>query len=111
MVRRLAQLVAQHGRPEQLRCDNGPEFVSATLVDWCEAQSIVLIWIQPGKPTQNAYAARLNGSFRCEVLDAYHFIPLRQVRHLLTEWMHDDNTLRSHQALGFLTPMAFKQAA
>ncbi|WP_414653902.1 hypothetical protein [Hymenobacter sp.] len=25
--------------------------------------------------------------------------------------MHDYNTLRPHQALGFLTPMEFKQAA
>ncbi|WP_414653921.1 integrase core domain-containing protein [Hymenobacter sp.] len=29
----------------------------------------------------------------------------------MTEWMHDYNTLRPHQALGFLTPMEFKQAA
>lgn len=111
VVRLLAQLVAQHGRPEKLRCDNGPEFISAMLSDWCAAQGIVLHWIQPGKPTQNAYVERFNGSFRREVLDAYLFTTLRQVRHLLAEWMHDYNTLRPHQALGFLTPMEFKQAA
>ncbi len=112
VVRLLAQLVEQHGRPAKLRCDNGPEFISAALGEWCEAQSIVLHWIQPGKPTQNAYVERFNGSFRREVLDAYLFTTLRQVRHqLLTEWMHDYNTLRPHQALGFLTPMEFKQAA
>jgi len=111
VVRLLAQLVEQHGRPEKLRCDNGPEFISAALGEWCEAQGIVLHWIQPGKPTQNAYVERFNGSFRREVLDAYLFTSLRQVRQLLTEWMHDYNTLRPHQALGFLTPMEFKQAA
>ena len=111
VVRLLAQLVEQHGRPEKLRCDNGPEFISAVLDEWCKAQGIVLHWIQPGKPTQNAYVERFNGSFRREVLDAYLFTTLRQVRHLLTEWMHDYNTLRPHQALGFLTPMEFKQAA
>lgn len=111
VVRLLGQLVEQHGRPEKLRCDNGPEFISAVLREWCETQGIVLHWIQPGKPTQNAYVERFNGSFRREVLDAYLFTTLRQVRHLLTEWMHDYNTLRPHQALGFLTPMEFKQAA
>ena len=81
------------------------------MCEWCEAQGIVLHWIQPGKPTQNAYVERFNGSFRREVLDACLFTTLRQVRHLLTEWMHDYNTLRPHQALGFLIPMKFKQAA
>jgi putative transposase len=111
VVRLLAHLVEQHGRPKKLRCDNGPEFISAALVEWCEAHRIELHWIQPGKPTQNAYVERFNGSFRREVLDAYLFTTLRQVRQLLAEWMHDYNTLRPHQALGFLTPMEFKQAA
>lgn len=111
VVRLLAQLVEQHGPPMQLRCDNGPEFISAALGEWGEAQGILLHWIQPGKATQNAYVERFNGSFRREVLDAYLFTTLRQVRRLLTEWMHDYNTLRPHQALGFLTPMEFKQAA
>ena len=108
VVRLLAQLVAQPGRPEKLRCANGPEFISAMLGDWCEAQGIVLHWIQPGKPTQNAYFERFNGSFRREVRDADLFTTLCQVRHLLAEWLHDYNTLRPHHALGFLTPMEFK---
>ena len=111
VVRLLTQLVEQYGRPAKLRCDNGPELISSALSEWCEAQGIALHWIQPGKPTQNAYIERFNGSFRREVLDAYLFTSLQQVRALLTEWMHDYNTLRPHQALGFLTPMEFKQAA
>ena len=108
MVRLLAQLVAQPGRPGKLRCANGPEFISAMLGDWCAAQGIVLHWIQPGKPTQNAYLERFNGSFRREVRDVDLFTTLCQVRHRLAEWLHDYNTLRPHQALGFLTPMEFK---
>ena len=96
MVRRLAQPVERHGRPEKLRCGNGPEFISVTLGDWCEAQGIILHLIQPGKPTQNAYMERFNGSFRREGLDAHLFTILSQVRHLLTEWMHDDNNLSPH---------------
>jgi putative transposase len=52
-----------------------------------------------------------DGWFRREVRDADLFTTLCQVRHRLAEWMHDYNTLRPHQALGFLTPLEFKQAA
>ena len=81
----MAQLVEQHGRPAKLRRDNGTEFISITLGGWWAAQDIVLPWIQPGKPTQTAYAERFNGALRREVLDAYLFITLRPVRYLLTE--------------------------
>jgi len=74
---------------DPLRYDNGPELISSALSEWCEDQGMVLHWIQPGKPTQNAYIERCNGSFRREVLDAYLFTSLQQVRQLLTEWMSD----------------------
>ena len=54
---------------------------------------------------------RFNGSFRREVLDAYLFTSLQQVRWLLTEWMNDYNTLRPHQTLNFLTPLEAKHTA
>ena len=64
----LVRLVECHGRPTQLRTDNGPEFISARLTVWYEAQGIILHWIQPGKPTQNACIERFDGSFRRELL-------------------------------------------
>ena len=111
LVQVLTRLVECPGRPAQLRTDNGPEFISARLTEWCEAQGIILHWIQPGKPTQNAYIERFNGSFRRELLDAYLFRSLAHVRQLMGEWMLDYNTLRPHQALNFRTPLEFKQAA
>jgi putative transposase len=111
VVQVLTRLVECHGRPAQLRTDNGPEFISTRLREWCEAQGITLHWIQPGKPTQNAYIERFNGSFRRELLDAHLFRSLAHVRQLVDEWMHDYNTQRPHQALNFMTPIEFKQAA
>jgi putative transposase len=111
VVQVLTRLVEGHGRPAQLRTDNGPEFVSARLSEWCKAQGVALHWIQPDKPTQNAYIERFNGSFRHELLDAHLFCSLTHVRQLVAEWMHDDNTQRPHQALNFRTPIEFKQAA
>lgn len=111
VVQVLTRLVECYGRPAQLRTDNGPEFISAKLSEWCEQQGITLHWIQPGKPTQNAYIERFNGSFRRELLDAHLFRSLAHVRQLVDEWRHDYNTQRPHQALNFMTPIEFKQAA
>jgi putative transposase len=111
VVQLLTRLVECYGRPAQLRPDNGPEFISARLSAWCEAQGVTLCWIQPGKPTQNAYSERFNGSFRRELLDAHLFRLLAHVRQLVDEWMHDYNTQRPHQALNFMAPIEFKQAA
>jgi len=108
VMRCLEQLIERHGQPANIRCDNGPEFISSALSEWCEQKGIQLCWIQPGKPTQNAYIERLNGTFRREVLDAYLFTSIGQVRQVVEEWLVEYNTLRPHQALGFLTPSEFK---
>jgi putative transposase len=80
------------------------------LTEWCEAQGIILHWIQLGKPTQNVYIERFNGSFRRELLDAHLFRSLTHVRQLVDEWMLNYNTQRPHHALNFMTPIEFKQA-
>jgi len=85
--------------------DNGPEFISAKLDHWCREHGITLTYIQPGKPTQNAYIERLNGSIRRELLSAYVFRTLDEVRLRATEWMYDYNHLRPHKALGYRPPV------
>lgn len=82
VVRTLEQLKAERGLPMQLRVDNGPELISARLTDWCEEQAIELVYIQPGKPQQNGFVERFNGSFRREFLNAYLFESLAQVREM-----------------------------
>jgi len=94
--------MVQTGPPER--------FISSALSEWCEQKGIQLCWIQPGKSTQNAYIERLNGTFRRDVLDAYLFTNLRQVKQIVETWVVEYNTIRPHQALGFLTPTEFKKA-
>ncbi len=60
-------------------------------------------WVLPGKPTQNAYIERFNGSFHRELLDVLLFRSLTRVLQLVAECMHDYNTQRPHQALSFMT--------
>lgn len=70
VVRVLEQLKAERGVPLQIRLDNGPELISATMADWCEENHVELVSVQPGRPPQNGLVGRFNGSFRREFLEA-----------------------------------------
>lgn len=111
VIHLLDRLVEQYGKPERLRSDNGPEFISQALQDWCADKQVVLHWIEPGKPTQNAYIERFNGTFRREVLNANIFSNLAQVRRAVNAWLVEYNTERPHQALKFMTPVEYRQVA
>ena len=104
----LADLIHQRGKPEWIRVDNGPEFISSMLNDWCLAHGIKLQFIQPGKPSQNGFIERFNRTFRQDVLDAYIFEDLSQVRILKEDWMDDYNNSRPHESLGGMTPVQFR---
>ena len=64
-------LTSWRGCPEQLQLDNGPELISHKLEAWAGKHGVKLAFIQPGKPSQNAYIERFNRTFRAEILDAY----------------------------------------
>lgn len=104
VVRILEQLIDWRGKPVVIRVDNGPEFTSADFSSWRKKENITIQYIQPGKPMQNGYIERFNGSYRREILDAYLFFNLEEVRQLTESWMEEYNTQRPHEALGNLTP-------
>jgi putative transposase len=60
VVRVLAQLGQWYGYPQRIRTDNGPEFISTTLSQWAQQHQVILDFIQPGCPAQNAYIERFN---------------------------------------------------
>jgi putative transposase len=111
VIRVLERLIAQRGCPANIRCDNGPEFISHKLEEWCsdESRKITLRFIQPGRPMQNAYIERNNGSLRRELLNAYLFNSLAEVRILSEEWRLDYNTERPHKSLGYLSPSKYAE--
>ena len=110
VIRVLERLLEFRGKPESIRVDNGPEFISDRLRLWCEERNIHLQFIQPGKPVQNAFIERKNGSLRKELLDAYLFFSLEDVRRLAEEWRMDYNLERPHESLGFVPPAEYIQS-
>lgn len=103
----LEQLIFWRGKPAHLRMDNGPELISKRLETWASEQQIELRHIQPGKPAQNAYVERFNRTYREDVLDAYLFDDLQEVREITQQWMETYNTIRPHEALQGLSPRQF----
>ncbi len=75
--------------------------------DFCNKQDIKIKYIQPGKPTQNAYIERFNRSYREDILDAYLFESIDQLRELSTDWMNDYNQLHPHQSLNNMSPLKY----
>jgi putative transposase len=115
VVRVLEQLLDWRGKPARIRMDNGPELISQRLESWAQEKYIELLHIQPGKPAhavpaslrENAYIERFNRTYREEVLDAYLFDDLEEVRLITERWLEDYNTIRPHEALQGVSPRQF----
>jgi putative transposase len=107
LIRVLNRLVEKRGRPANIRTDNGPEFISHKLEEWCTKHQITIQFIPPGKPMQNGFIERKNGSIRKELLNAFLFNSLNEVREWCESWRKDYNTERPHKSLGYLSPERF----
>ena len=107
VIRVLEQLNEMRGLPRYLRVDNGSELTSHLLKEWAENKGIQLLFIQPGKPTQNAYIERFNGSYRREVLNAYEFTSLAEVKQMTERWIQEYNNERPHASLNYLSPSQY----
>ncbi|SGC80104.1 transposase ISMyma01_aa2-like protein [Mycobacterium tuberculosis] len=109
IIRILSRLKGERGLPEYIRVDNGPEFISDKLVHFCTGNGVTLNYIQPGKPQQNGFIERFNGSFRREFLNAYLFESLSQVKEMAWFWVLDYNRNRTHESLNNLPPELYRK--
>ncbi|MBQ0745175.1 MAG: IS3 family transposase [Marinobacter sp.] len=104
VIRALDQIIEWRGKPMQIRCDNGPEYISATLAAWAKRHDITLVFIQPGNPQQNAYIERYNRTVRYDWLAQYLFHSIEEVQEYATQWLWTYNNERPNMALGGITP-------
>ncbi len=107
VVRELQALCEQRGYPKTIVSDNGAELTSTAVLKWVQETGIDWHYIQPGKPTQNAFIESFNGRLRDECLNETLFSSLRDARYELSRWREDYNQVRPHSALGNLSPAEF----
>ena len=107
VVRVLDRLAETRGLPREIVVDNGPELAGKALDEWAWRNGIRLNFIEPGKPTQNAFIESFNGRFRDECLNENWFLDLEDAREIIEAWRIDYNTDRPHSALGYATPEEF----
>jgi putative transposase len=108
LIRVFARLHRDRGLPQVLRTDNGPEFLGKAFTQWAKVAGMAIQYIQPGKPNQNAYIERFNRTLREELLDQHLFARLQDVREAIYWWMIEYNEKRTHDSLGDLTPVEYR---
>ncbi|MDD9746847.1 integrase core domain-containing protein, partial [Marinovum sp. PR37] len=88
----------------------GTEFTSRAVLKWADETEVSWHYIDPGKPQQNAFIERFNGSLRDELLNEEIFDTLDDARRKLALWRYDYNTVRPHSSLGNQTPQHARRA-
>ena len=109
VTRFLDQIVGERGLPKKLVMDNGPEFTGKAMFFWSRQSGVKLHFIQPGKPTQNAFVESFNGRFRDGCLNQHWFRSLEEAREIISSWRQHYNEVRPHSSLGYQPPALFEE--
>jgi len=72
---------------------------------------VLLEFIKPEKPTQNAFIERFNRTYRTEILDFYLCRPLNEAREITERWLTEYTSQRPHGALNTLMPEEYRLMA
>ena len=99
VIQALEQVIKWRGKPAAIRCDNGPELLSGPMIAWANKNQITMLYIQSGKPTQNAYIERFNRTSRHEWLDMHLFHSVAHAQLLVTQWLWSYNNERRNTAI------------
>lgn len=111
MARFLDQLDEIRGLPKSIVMDNGTEMTSKAMFFWSQKTGVKLNFIQPGKPTQNAFVESFNGKFRDGCLNQHWFLNIEDARQIIDQWRKHYNQVRPHSSLGYLPPRVYEEQA
>lgn len=75
-----------------------------------QEHDVLLHFMQPAQPAQDAYIERFNRTYRANILDLYLFHSPKEVLQLTEDWRHRYNQDRPHDALGGQSTVAFALA-
>ena len=104
VIRSLDRIIEWRGKPQVIRCDNGPEYISAVTLAWATKRGIRIDFIQPEQPQQNAYVERYNRTVRYDWLAHHLFETIEDIQDFATRWLWTYNHDRPNMALGGITP-------
>jgi putative transposase len=104
VIEALADVMLYPGIPENIRSDNGPEFVADELRKWLAKVGTGTLYIEPGSPWENGYCDSFNGELRDGCLNGQIFYSLREAQMVIEKRRVVYNTLRPHSALGYRPP-------
>ena len=104
VIEALADVMLLRGIPENIRSDNGPEFVAKELRKWLAKVGTGTLYIEPGSPWENGYCESFNGKLRDECLNGEIFYSLKEAQIVIEKWRVEYNTRRPHSALGYRPP-------
>ena len=111
LARYLDELATTRSLPTSIVLDNGPELTSKAMFFWAQKTKVKLCFIQPGKPTQNAFVESFNGRFRDGCLNQHWFKSLSDAKQIINDWRNHYNNVRPHSSLGYQAPAVFEAKA
>jgi transposase InsO family protein len=104
IVAALDKAIAEHGAPEHIRSDNGPEFIATATKDYLESKHIKTLYIEPGSPWQNPHVESFHNRLQDECLKQEWFLSLTEARVVIENWRRKYNSQHPHSRLGFISP-------
>lgn len=104
VIETLSEVMMEYGIPENVRSDNGPEFVAKELREWLGKMGTGTLYIEPGSPWENGYCESFNGKLRDECLNGEIFYSLKEAQIVIGQWREQYNTVRPHASLGYRPP-------
>jgi transposase InsO family protein len=96
MISLVQAAIAQHGAPEFIRSDNGPEFIANDLQRRLADRHIKTIYITPGSPWENGFVESFHSRFRDECLNREQLWTLTEARVVIEDFRIDYNIDRPH---------------
>jgi putative transposase len=87
------------GPPKVLRTDNGPEFISQALQQFCDGKT-GMVYIPPGTPWNNGYSGSFNNRLRKERLNRNHWNTLLEARVAIGDFKHEHNHRQASLSAG-----------
>lgn len=103
----LEQSIEKYGKPQFIRTDNGPEFISKRFQLWLHENHIGWSKIRKGCPQENCFIERFNRTMREDFLDANLLFSIESANEMAELFRTDYNEARPHESLNNLTPLEY----